>query len=180
MAFVEAVVWGEHELVWDLLSPTGRLTVLQVAAEAGLDAAVAARLREGTAATAERGRFLIELVRGLRVDLHEVDPDRVRYVVAGSPLAEQGRGEGPGTMGGLALDEHAPDNEHGSGRGVDGSPPTREADELGSFETWVRLEMPTAEGLGGHLPLGELQLSCHGGSWAIDALRLLSWGPAPP
>lgn len=146
MGFVEAVVWGEHQLVWELLSPTGRLAVLEVAARSGLDVALAARLREGTAEVTERRRFLTDLVRGLRVDLREVDPDQVRCLAVA-----------PSRSGHAALDE-----------------------EPGAVRSRVRLEMPAAEGLGGYLPVGELQMSCHEGRWGVDGLRLLSWGPSAP
>lgn len=74
--FLGAVAWGEPEVIWELLSPAGRVLVVEVAVAAGLDSVAAARLREGTAPPAERRRFLVDLLRGMRVDLAEVDLDQ--------------------------------------------------------------------------------------------------------
>lgn len=68
-SFVEAVAWGEHHTVWELLSQEGRTLVLRLGATRGMDQALAARLRDGTAATAEREEFLTDLINGLRADL---------------------------------------------------------------------------------------------------------------
>lgn len=100
-AFVDAVAWGEHLKVWDLLSEEGRRTVLRVGAARGMDEGLAARLRDGTAATGEQDEFLADLVKGLRADLAgsdldaleaELDPDtsepgRARVVLV-APLPE--------------------------------------------------------------------------------------------
>ncbi|MDQ4068602.1 MAG: hypothetical protein M3203_03875 [Actinomycetota bacterium] len=77
--FVEAVVWGEHQKVWDLMGVEARTTVLEVASNRGMDEALAARLRDGTAAAAERDDFLVDLVNGLRADLEGNDFDALRY-----------------------------------------------------------------------------------------------------
>lgn len=164
-------------MVWDLLSPVGRLAVLDVATAGGLDVALAARLRENTADAEERSGFLTDLVRGLRVDLREVDPDEVRCVALAVPGAElscdaatepaHGLGIGARSGAGSAIDDAASSERglaHESARGP-----------LGAR---VRLEMPADEGLGGYLPVGELRMSWHHGRWAVDGLRLLSWGPA--
>ncbi len=74
-AFVDAVAWGEHHRVWELLSSEGQTMVLRLGATRGLDQALAARLRDGTAATAEREEFLTDLVNGLRADLAGNDLD---------------------------------------------------------------------------------------------------------
>lgn len=74
-AFVDAVAWGEHHIVWDLLSAEGRRVVLRVGAQHGMDDALAARLREGTAARGEREEFLADLISGLRADLAGNDLD---------------------------------------------------------------------------------------------------------
>ena len=94
-AFVDAVAWGEHHRVWELLSTEGQTVVLRLGATRGMDQALAARLRDGTAATAEREEFLTDLVNGLRADLAgndldtlEVEPD----VAAGSGGRPEGRG----------------------------------------------------------------------------------------
>ncbi|CAN5672527.1 hypothetical protein BH24ACT2_BH24ACT2_11900 [soil metagenome] len=73
--FVDAVAWGEHHTVWDLLSAAGRKVVLRVGAMRGMDQDLADRLGEGTAATAEREEFLTDLVSGLRADLTGNDLD---------------------------------------------------------------------------------------------------------
>lgn len=83
--FVEAVAWGDHTKVWELLSPEGRRTVLRIAQKHGMDAGLAARLREGTAAGAESEEFLIELVNGLRADLHGNDLDALQYAEDSTP-----------------------------------------------------------------------------------------------
>ena len=75
--FVDAIAWGEHHRVWELLSEEGRRTVLRVGATRGMDEALVARLRDGTAATAEREEFLSDLVNGLRADLAGNDLDAV-------------------------------------------------------------------------------------------------------
>lgn len=76
-AFVDAVAWGEHHTVWDLLSADGRSLVLRVGAMRGMDEGLAARLGSGTAATAEREQFLTDLISGLRADLAGNDLDNI-------------------------------------------------------------------------------------------------------
>ena len=83
--FVDAVTWGDHEKVWDLLSTEGRETVLKVAVSHGMDEDVAARLQEGTASASERGKFLVDLVYGLRNDLHGNDVDALEYQLDTEP-----------------------------------------------------------------------------------------------
>ena len=78
-AFVTAIAWGEHRKVWELLGPEGRKTVLRVAVSHGMEEALAARLREGTAGTSESDEFLAELVNGLRADLQGTDLDNLEY-----------------------------------------------------------------------------------------------------
>lgn len=77
--FVDAVAWGDHQTVWDLLGTDGRETVLKVAVNHGMDEAAADRLRDGTASAAERGTFLVDLVYGLRNDLTGNDLDALQY-----------------------------------------------------------------------------------------------------
>jgi hypothetical protein len=77
--FVDAVIWGDHEMVWELLSAEGRETVLKVAVSHGMDEASAARLGDGTASAAERSKFLVDLVYGLRNDLQGNDVDALDY-----------------------------------------------------------------------------------------------------
>jgi hypothetical protein len=78
-AFVQAVAWGEHHRVWDMLSTEGRKAVLRVAVGRGMDEALAGRLREGTATAEERETFLTDLVNGLRVGLQGTDVDGLHY-----------------------------------------------------------------------------------------------------
>lgn len=87
--FVSAVAWGEHRKVWDLLGPEGRKTVLRVAVNHGMDEALAARLRDGTAAKSESDEFLAQLVNGLRADLRGNDLDSLEY--SPDPLPEPNR-----------------------------------------------------------------------------------------
>lgn len=77
--FIEAVAWGEHRRVWDLLGPEGRKVVLRVAVKNGMDEALAARLRDGTAGPGETDEFLAELLNGLRADLAGNDLDTLEY-----------------------------------------------------------------------------------------------------
>jgi len=75
--FLEAVAWGEHRTVWDLLGREGRTAVLRVATRRGMDEALAARLRDGVASTAEEDDFLTDLINGLRADLAGTDLDEL-------------------------------------------------------------------------------------------------------
>ena len=77
--FVDAVVWGEHRKVWDLMGLEARTTVLKVASDRGMDEALVARLRDGTASDAEREEFLADLINGLRADLAGNDLDALEY-----------------------------------------------------------------------------------------------------
>ncbi len=91
-AFVDAVAWGEHHTVWELLSSEGRTVVLRLGATRGMDQALAARLRDGTAATAEREEFLTDLVNGLRADLAGNDLDTLEAELQGDPLGGSASG----------------------------------------------------------------------------------------
>ncbi|MEO6120651.1 MAG: hypothetical protein ABIW46_09605 [Acidimicrobiales bacterium] len=87
--FVDAVAWGDHRRVWELLGPEGRKTVLRVAVNGGMDEALAARLRDGTAVAAESDEFLSDLINGLRADLQGNDLDALEY--RPDPAPEPGR-----------------------------------------------------------------------------------------
>ncbi|MGH1491445.1 MAG: hypothetical protein ACRBK7_18945 [Acidimicrobiales bacterium] len=76
-SFLEAIVWGQHLTVWELLSSAGRDVVLEAGARRGLDAVQAARLRQGTSPTEEQDKFLTGLVHGLRVDFSSVELEKV-------------------------------------------------------------------------------------------------------
>ena len=88
--FVDSVVWGEHLKVWELLGLEARTTVLKVASNRGMDEALMARLRDGTASVAERDEFLTDLVNGLRADLSGNDLDALEYEEDAEP-PEPGR-----------------------------------------------------------------------------------------
>ncbi len=88
--FVDAVVWGEHLKVWDLMGLEARTTVLKVASDRGMDEALVARLRDGTASDAEREEFLADLINGLRADLAGNDLDALEYEEDAEP-PEPGR-----------------------------------------------------------------------------------------
>lgn len=75
--YLEAIVWGQHLTVWELLSPAGRDVVLEAGSRRGLDAVQAARIRQGTSEPAEQDAFLTGLVHGLRVDFASVDLENV-------------------------------------------------------------------------------------------------------
>ena len=75
--FLDAVVWGQHLTVWELLSPDGRDVVLEAGERRGLDPVQAARLRQGTSQPDERDTFLTGLVHGLRVDFSSVELENV-------------------------------------------------------------------------------------------------------
>jgi len=77
--FLDAVVWGEHLKVWDLMGLEARTTVLKVASDRGMDEALVARLRDGAASDAEREEFLADLINGLRADLAGNDLDALEY-----------------------------------------------------------------------------------------------------
>ncbi|MEW6153039.1 MAG: hypothetical protein AB1673_03480 [Actinomycetota bacterium] len=79
--FIEAVVWGEHHKVWELIGTDGRTEVLDVATKRGMDEGLAARLAADDASPAETSEFLTDLVNGLRSELAGNDLDSVTYEV---------------------------------------------------------------------------------------------------
>lgn len=83
--FLDAIVWGEHSKVWELLSDSGRDIVLAAGSRRGLDAIQAARLRQGTSPQVELDQFLTGLLQGLRVDFAAVSLDEVKPA---SPVVE--------------------------------------------------------------------------------------------
>lgn len=78
-AFIEAVVWGEHNKVWELLASSGRTEVLEVATKRGMDEALAERLGSGTGSPAETNEFLTDLLNGLRSELAGNDLDHLSF-----------------------------------------------------------------------------------------------------
>jgi hypothetical protein len=91
--FVDAVAWGEHHTVWELLSADGRRLVLRVGATRGMEQALANRLGDGTATTVEREEFLADLVSGLRADLagNDLDNLEAERIEDGADGPEPGR-----------------------------------------------------------------------------------------
>lgn len=85
-SFLAAILWGEHQQVWDLLSPAGREHVLEAGGRRGLDPMQAQRLRLGTSPLEERDSFLTGLVHGLRIDFASVPLEEVRPT--GEPMAQ--------------------------------------------------------------------------------------------
>lgn len=75
--FLEAIVWGQHSTIWELLSSDGRDVVLEAGARRGLDAVQAARIRQGTSNPEEQDAFLTGLLHGLRVDFSSVELETV-------------------------------------------------------------------------------------------------------
>jgi len=76
--FIQAIVWGEHVVVWAMLSEAGREHVLEAGGRRGLDPLQAQRIRQGTSPQDELDSFLTGLVHGLRVDFAAVPLDDVR------------------------------------------------------------------------------------------------------
>ncbi|MDE0677657.1 MAG: hypothetical protein OXH42_10025 [Acidimicrobiaceae bacterium] len=72
-AFIRAIVWAEHTVLWNLMSDAGRETALLVAVQNGLDRVAAGRMRDDLADPVERERLLRQLVDGLRRDLRSVE-----------------------------------------------------------------------------------------------------------
>ena len=81
-AFVDAIVWGEHHVIWELFGPDAREHALAAAGRKGMDAVAVARARQGTWGVEEADNFLSALVRGLRVDLSGTDLDTIHAVDA--------------------------------------------------------------------------------------------------
>ncbi len=88
--FVDAIVWGDHNKVWDSFGLEARTAVLKVAVARGMDEALSARLRDGTASEPERDEFLADLVNGLRADLAGNDLDSLTFELD-TGLQEPGR-----------------------------------------------------------------------------------------
>ncbi len=79
--FIQAVAWGEHHVVWDMLSPEAQRVVMGIATSRGMPEPLAARLRDGTATQAELDQFRGDLVNGFRADLLTIDVDTLEYEV---------------------------------------------------------------------------------------------------
>ena len=85
--FVDAIVWGDHNVVWRLIGSEGRAEVLEVATKRGMDEGLAARLRSDTASPAEMNEFLADLVNGLRSELSGNDLDNVTFELSDDEVA---------------------------------------------------------------------------------------------
>ena len=79
--FIQAVAWGEHHVVWEMLSAEAQRVVMGIATGRGMPEALAARLRDGTATEAELDQFRGDLVNGFRADLLGTDVDSLVYEV---------------------------------------------------------------------------------------------------
>jgi len=79
--FVQAVAWGEHHVVWEMLSAEAQRVVMGIASSRGMPEPLAARLRDGTATQAEIDQFRGDLVNGFRADLLGNDVDTFEYDV---------------------------------------------------------------------------------------------------
>ena len=79
--FVQAVAWGEHHMVWEMLSSEAQRVVMGIATSRGMPEPLAARLRDGTATQPELDQFRGDLVNGFRADLLAVDVDTLEYDV---------------------------------------------------------------------------------------------------
>ncbi len=90
-AFVHAVVWGEHTVVWELLSSAGRTTALRVAQRNGMDRVAAGRIRDGLADPEEMEEFLRQLLAGVRRDLRSVDLGELKVGAVESDRADTGQ-----------------------------------------------------------------------------------------
>jgi hypothetical protein len=87
--FLDAVIWGDHRTVWNLIGSAGRTEVLEVATKRGMDEGLAARLASDSASENEFNEFLTDLVNGLRAELSGNDLDHVTYEL---DAAESGGG----------------------------------------------------------------------------------------
>ncbi len=77
--FVQAIAWGEHVRVWELMGDEGHRTVLRLAVKRGMDEALSLRIGDGRATGAEMDAFLGDLVNGLRADLAGTDLEALTY-----------------------------------------------------------------------------------------------------
>lgn len=103
--FLQAISWGEHTVVWRLLSDSGRSIAISVGLANGLDRTVAGRISDERAGTVELDEFLQQLIGGLRHDLRSVELDELRTAAR----AEVG---GDGT---LSIDLLSPSSIPGTG-----------------------------------------------------------------
>lgn len=79
--FIDGVVWGDHNKVWELIGTGGRDEVLDIATKRGMDEALADRLKSNIGSAAETNEFLADLVNGLRAELAGNDLDHITYEI---------------------------------------------------------------------------------------------------
>ena len=87
--FLDAIIWAEHLMVWEMLAPSAREVALAGAGRRGFDAVAAERARQGTWNEAQRDALLGELVKGLRVDLAGAPLDELQ--IGGTEQRDDGR-----------------------------------------------------------------------------------------
>lgn len=80
-AWMDAIVWGDHPKVWELIGVEGRTELLEVATKRGMDEGLASRLSADAASPSETNEFLQDLVNGLRSELAGNDLDNVTYEI---------------------------------------------------------------------------------------------------
>lgn len=80
-AWIDAIVWGDHPKVWELIGVEGRTELLEVATKRGMDDGLASRLSADAAGASETNEFLQDLVNGLRSELAGNDLDNVTFEI---------------------------------------------------------------------------------------------------
>lgn len=80
--WVDAIVWGDHPKVWELIGVEGRTELLEVATKRGMDEGLASRLSADAASPSETNEFLQDLVNGLRAELAGNDLDNVTFEIS--------------------------------------------------------------------------------------------------
>ncbi len=78
-ALLDAVRRGDHQSLWELFGTEGRSYIVGRGIRRGMSAGFGAQLLAGTAAPAERDRFLRDVLAGIEKDLERVDLDRVVF-----------------------------------------------------------------------------------------------------
>lgn len=76
-SFLDAIVDGDHPMVWDLLHPDARERAIGLALRRGLDRVKAQRFVHGNADPSELAEFQRDVLRGLRRDFRSVELERL-------------------------------------------------------------------------------------------------------
>jgi len=79
--FIDAVLWGDHTKVWELIGSSGRTEVLDVATKRGMDEGMAACLAADDGSPSETREFLADLLNGLRAELAGNDLDNITFEI---------------------------------------------------------------------------------------------------